>query len=514
MPEFWNFALRFCTLSLLLNTACQPTATQPANPQASGTPQTPNSATPSAMPSKEAQADPEFKAELVQILEQIEPGIQERAEVSALTLEHAKQLAANPEGDFQMQATHGSYQPLPPTYLETQLLAHQIYSTDNLVSAYLSDGDRDQARQRFVAQIQDIVGPTPFTHYGLAVIRKGQAWYISVVLYTEVVTLQGVATELKKPGTQTFSGQITQEGYSKPEFLLTRPDGSVQTLETPQQDPTHFQAQLPFDQAGLYSVELSVQGPLGPLPACNFIVAVQEDYPAPSHSEGELEKLTDLNAARQKMLTLLNQDRQAQGQNPLILDERLSQAAQAHCDDMIQNGFVGHNSPTIGTPQMQAERFQISDLVAQNISISRSLDNAEAELMSSPGHRMTILDPMHTHVGLGISTGKDGFLYLTQTFVHRELDLDPLPFETPVGSTLQVTGSSTQTGAVIVYLGQEKQGDYKEVQAGERFSLPVTLNNSGRQRLRVGFSPPATTQGSDTVFNFTFYNVWDLNVTP
>src|SRR5690606_14555001 len=95
--------------------------------------------------------------------------------------------------------------------------------------------------------------------------------------------------------------------------------------------------------------------------------------------------------------------------------------------DMVQNGFLGHNSPTQGTPQQQAFLFQVSDLVAQNISVSRSLKNAQRELMGSPGHRRTLLDPAHTHAGFGVTTGQDGFLYLTQNFIQRKLEVQPLP---------------------------------------------------------------------------------------
>lgn len=454
--------------------------------------------------------DAALKQELETVLKQLEPGIQAHATVSALTLEHARQLASDP-GNTAFRLQQVSYDPLPPSALSQRLLREGVYASDNLVSAFLSDGDAAQVVSRFREQVTPAIGRTPFTHYGLSVVQRGQVWFVSLILLTEIVTLEPLALSYPSPTEVSVKGRITQPGYGAPQLLMTLPSGEVVDIPA-QTQGNAFEARLPLTQAGLYSFEVDVQGPLGPLPACNFVLAVGRDYPAPaSAANGAAEAISDLNQAREQLLALVNADRRSMKLSQLSLDPALSQAAQSHSEDMVQNGFLGHNSPTHGTPQQQAARFQVSDLVAQNISVSRSLANAQLELMSSPAHRRTLLDPSHTHAGFGVHTGPDGFLYVTQKFVQRQLIVDPLPASVRQGETLNLSGERLSTpGYVAVFIDNDVQGEPVDLTRTQRFSIPVTLRQAGPVRLRIGFSPPP----DNNVFNFSFYNIWDLDVQP
>lgn len=62
-------------------------------------------------------------------------------------------------------------------------------------------------------------------------------------------------------------------------------------------------------------------------------------------------------------------------------------------------------------------------------------------LMASPGHRRNIMDPSHTHVGIGIAYAPEiGEMRLVQEFVNRYVELEPLPARLPVGSDVQISG--------------------------------------------------------------------------
>lgn len=449
--------------------------------------------------------DTGLRQELIALLKTEVAGLEESAPASKLTQEHARQIALDPKAtDFKVQAV---YNPIAPGTLQTRLLKSGVYSSDNLVNAYLSDGSPEEVKTRFKKQLEGVIGPVPFSHYGLSVVRKGPSWYVSLILLTQIVQLEGLPLEIPQPGSRSVTGEIRLAGFNRPHLLITKPDGQVSEL-TIQSSGNQFSANLSLDQKGLYSFEVNVVGPLGPLPASNFIVAVGVPYPQPRESDEKTEQVTDLAKARQTLLNLVNQDRQSLGFKPLSLDERLSQASQAHCEDMVQNHFIGHNSPTQGTPQQQAARFNVSDLVAQNLAISRSLANSQHELMSSPGHRKTILTPEHTHVGFGISRGDDGFLYITQLFTQRQLELGPLPSSQAKNKQLSVTGKSTQDGFVAVFVGESIQGEPLKVKKGESFALPVNFSQTGKQRLRIGYAEPP----KDNLFNFIFYNIWDLEV--
>lgn len=450
--------------------------------------------------------DNEMRQNLLAIIRQKFPSIQENPLVSQITGEHSRQLATDTK-NTEFKVLQQKYDPVAPGALQTRLLQTGVYSSDNLVNAYLSDGDPVKIRERFGRQLDGIVPSTPFSHFGLGVARRGNGWYVSTVFVTQILQIENLTPSIASTGTRSITGELKLAGYSSPSILMTRPDGSVRTVSA-QQAGNRFSADLPLDQSGLYSFEVNVQGPLGPLPATNFVLAVGVPYPSTAPISDQSETISDLDQARQTLLDLVNRDRQAQGQSVLTLDSGLNLAAQAHSDDMVQNGFIAHNSPTQGTPQQQAFKFNVTELISQNISSSRTLANSERELMSSPGHRKTIINPNHTHVGFGVKAGRDGFLYITQLFVQRKLSLDPIAGSVQRGKSFMVTGTAPRDGFVAAFTGSNVLADPIPVKQGQRFQMPVVLNNTGKQRLQIGYSEPPNTEF------FNFYNIWDLEVSP
>lgn len=511
-----------CALTLL--SACTPANTPPkpspaasgqASPKPSPTPVTSSNpvSSPSSGPGQapnvslpaDVSPDTAMRQELLDILSQLAPDVEENPVVSALALEHAVQIAGDAKAtEFRVKAV---YDPVAPGGLQTRLLQAGIYTSDNLVNAYLSDGSAASVRDRFAKQVQGILGPVDFSHFGLAVVRKGPSWFVSFVMLTEILHLDNLPISVAGIGTRQVTGEIKLPGYAQPHILVTRPDGTVGTIDT-QVNGNRFSASVPLNQTGLYSFEVNVVGPLGPLPGTNFVLAVGVPYPKPAPISDSSEKISDVAKARQTLLDLVNKDRVAMGLSALKADDKLGQAAQSHSDDMVKNGFIGHNSPTQGTPQQQAFLFQVSDLVSQNLAVSRTLANSQRELMSSPGHRKTILSPDHTHVGFGVTNGPDGFLYITQLFAQQKLQLESLPTSIGSGQSFSVKGKATQTGFVAAFLDQNIIGEPVAVTAGQAFNLPVKIDKSGKQRLRIGYSEPP----KNNLFNFIFYNIWDLNV--
>lgn len=480
-------------LSFLLLSACSsPAAVVPAG--------SPGTETALRSPTENAESQA-LKQKLLALLKSTQTGLSEHPEATRLTDEHAKQLAADPtQAGFAIKA----YDPVAPMALQMRLLQAGVVSSDNLLQLYVTDGEAAGLTQRFGEQLRAALGPGAFTHYGLSVVRSAQGWTASLVLLTEIVRFEKVPVHLEQPGPFTLRGSIEAEGFSRPEVLITRPDGQVQTVPLTGQ-AEGFTSQLPFEQTGLYSLEVNVTGPFGSQPACNFVVAVGRDYPVPKQTTTTPSAVLPADAHRQ-LLDLVNRDRAIQGQSALKADVLLDQAALSHVDDMLQNGFVGHNSPTVGTPQQQAAQFGITELVAQNLAVSGSLASAQHELMSSPGHRRSILSPNATHVGFGARLAPDGKIYLAQLFIERHLELERLPASQPLNQIFQVQGRALATGYVAAYLGTELQGEPREVKAGERFSLPVRLTQAGKQRLQIGFAPPLAGDS----YQFVFYNIWDM----
>jgi uncharacterized protein YkwD len=88
---------------------------------------------------------------------------------------------------------------------------------------------------------------------------------------------------------------------------------------------------------------------------------------------------------------------------------------------MLNQGYFGHQDPrgrsVAGRIEAAGMQWQA---VGENIAIYTTVPRAEAAFMNEPrftkNHRANILSPDFTDVGIGIVTGPDGRLYITQDF--------------------------------------------------------------------------------------------------
>ena len=205
----------------------------------------------------------------------------------------------------------------------------------------------------------------------------------------------------------------------------------------------------------------------------------------------------------QQALDLINQSRTEAGLQPVAWDPAAAQLAQSHAEDMLAGQFFSHwNRDGYGPDHRAALVAGMSDSVFENIHTywlrfddgtpapiedwpQRILD-AQQGFMDSPGHRDNILDPAHTHVGVGVGYRPDtGELRVVQEFVNRYVDLDPLPAELAVGDQATITGRLLANAAnPVVNL------------AYEPFPQPMTaeqLNQTGSyQSAAEFFSAPRT----------------------
>ena len=125
-------------------------------------------------------------------------------------------------------------------------------------------------------------------------------------------------------------------------------------------------------------------------------------------------------AAEQTLYQLLNQDRARYGLNGLILDEELCRIARIKSQDMVDNRYFAHLSPTYGNVRSMLTSFGVKYLSAgENIARSRSVYHSNAAFLSSEGHRRNMLSSTYTHVGIGVVTDANGFVTVTEIFVRR-----------------------------------------------------------------------------------------------
>jgi len=125
-----------------------------------------------------------------------------------------------------------------------------------------------------------------------------------------------------------------------------------------------------------------------------------------------------LAAEENYLLQRVNAERAKAGLAPLLIDYRLVQTARAKSKDMIDRGYFGHQSPTLGSPFDQMRQAGISYRTAgENIAGNSSAAGAMQSWLNSPGHRANILNPNFTRTGIGVVAGGPYGKMLTQQFI-------------------------------------------------------------------------------------------------
>lgn len=120
----------------------------------------------------------------------------------------------------------------------------------------------------------------------------------------------------------------------------------------------------------------------------------------------------------QEVIRLVNEIRVKNGLKALSYDWELSRVARYKSQDMKDNNYFAHNSPTYGTPFQMIKNFGISyrsagENIAKGYKTPQAVVNA---WMNSSGHRDNILNASYTRIGVGyVASGN----YWTQMFISK-----------------------------------------------------------------------------------------------
>lgn len=119
-------------------------------------------------------------------------------------------------------------------------------------------------------------------------------------------------------------------------------------------------------------------------------------------------------SATDEVLTLVNQNRSANGCRPLTEDARLTKAAEGHSDDMATQGYFDHTTPSGVTFDQRERDAGYPRPGGENIAQGQtSAHQVMTDWMNSEGHRANILNCRFTAIGIGLDT--NGW-YWTQDF--------------------------------------------------------------------------------------------------
>ncbi len=118
------------------------------------------------------------------------------------------------------------------------------------------------------------------------------------------------------------------------------------------------------------------------------------------------------------------------GNSRLAWHERLAAVARGHSADMLQRQYLEHKSPEGVTAAGRIEEYGIRYIACgENIGIvyadgiqgDREIEDIHRTFMDQPlsltNHRGNMLNPIWTHVGIGVAYRQNGPLIATQNFI-------------------------------------------------------------------------------------------------
>ena len=122
----------------------------------------------------------------------------------------------------------------------------------------------------------------------------------------------------------------------------------------------------------------------------------------------------------QNILNLVNEARRNAGLSELKLDKELLRVARIKSQDMVDNNYFSHTSPTYGTPFQMIKNFGISYRSAgENIAGNSTAKKAFDAWMNSSGHKANILGNSFTATGIGVVDSPVYGKILTQMFIGK-----------------------------------------------------------------------------------------------
>ncbi len=148
---------------------------------------------------------------------------------------------------------------------------------------------------------------------------------------------------------------------------------------------------------------------------------------------------TSLTPYEQQVFDLVNQQRAANGLQPLTLDSRLVNAARSHNNAMIQKNEFSHQVTgelPLCTTGASNDRYDAVGygwtMCAENIAAGqRTPQDVMNAWMNSSGHRANILNPNLKNIGIGYTTGGSYGTYWTQDFGTSNGSVPPPSATTP-----------------------------------------------------------------------------------
>ena len=129
---------------------------------------------------------------------------------------------------------------------------------------------------------------------------------------------------------------------------------------------------------------------------------------------------SSMNSDEKEVFDLINKQRTNNGLPALQNDSEVQRIARIKAQDMVNNNYFSHNSPTYGSPFDMMKSFKVSYKTAgENIAANSSNSSAVTAWMNSSGHKANILNSSFNYTGIGVvSSPRYGKMYV-QMFIGK-----------------------------------------------------------------------------------------------
>ncbi len=144
--------------------------------------------------------------------------------------------------------------------------------------------------------------------------------------------------------------------------------------------------------------------------------------PAAAASNASLVRAT---SDEQRAFAMVNEQRAANGEEPLVWDAELCRMARAHSAHMAAQNFFDHVGPDGLDMVARAHAANLYgwQALGENIAYNQGFDDpasfAVERWMHSTKHRTNILNAQFSRSGLGVARAADGRIFFTQVFAAR-----------------------------------------------------------------------------------------------
>ncbi len=233
------------------------------------------------------------------------------------------------------------------------------------------------------------------------------------IIFCMILSLLLIAAFFPATALGSPRGQMDRQGYS----AGTDSGGQQPREETPVSNPipapsdpapqngssgsgsgTYSPTRSSLRSGGFTPSEPAPTSPSAPDPA------TPPSSPPPAETPAVPDAPSWMTASEAQAFVMLNNARIRNGVPPIEAHQALTEIARLKSQDMVDNNYFAHRSPTYGSAGNMVRQAGIPfSAIGENLSRAGNVQQAHVQLeYSNKGHRQIMLNPDYNYVGIGI----------------------------------------------------------------------------------------------------------------